>query len=317
MNAVIIILGPTGVGKTGASILLARRLATEIISADSMQIYRGMDIGTAKPHAEIREEVRHHMIDIVNPTESYSVGQYLETVVPIIERLHERGRLPCIVGGTGLYITALSRGLFRGPPADQTLRDEMLSMERNERGILYSHLRDMDPATAEKVNRNDARRIIRALEVCINTKSRMSSMQKMFTKPLPYEFIKIGLKRDRSELYRIIEERVDGMIASGLIQEVSTIVAMNPDRTPLQAIGYKEIAEYLSGSISREEAIRLVKRNTKRYAKRQLTWFRKDPAIHWVDISGAHDSETICRAITDALLERNITGKLGHLTTLM
>ncbi|UCE79020.1 MAG: tRNA (adenosine(37)-N6)-dimethylallyltransferase MiaA [Nitrospiraceae bacterium] len=317
MNKVIIILGPTGVGKTGASILLARRLATEIISADSMQIYRGMDIGTAKPPARIREEVRHHMIDIVSPTESYSVGQYLTTVVPIIEQLHQKGLLPIIVGGTGLYITALTRGLFRGPPADQTLRDEMLSMEKNEKGILYSHLRHMDPATAENIKSNDTRRIVRALEVCINTKSKMSSMQRMFTNPLPYTFKRIGLIRDRSELYRMLEERVDSMIASGLIQEVSTILDMIPDRTPLQAIGYKEIAQYLSENISREEAIRLVKRNTKRYAKRQLTWFRKDPAIHWVDISGVHNSETICRMITDTLLEHNITGNLGQLTTLL
>jgi tRNA dimethylallyltransferase len=316
MKTVIIILGPTGVGKTGASILLARRLETEIISADSMQIYRGMDIGTAKPPARIRAEVRHHMIDIVSPTEAYSVGQYLETVAPIIEHLHEKEHLPIIVGGTGLYITALTRGLFNGPSADQSLRDEMLLMEKNEKGVLYSHLRDMDPAAAQKIENNDTRRIIRALEVCINTKSKMSSMQKMFTKPLSYEFIKIGLIRDRSELYRMLEDRVDSMIASGLIEEVSDILKTHPDRTPLQAIGYKEIAEYLSGKISREEGIRLVKRNTKRYAKRQLTWFRKDPAIHWVDVSGIHDCEKMCRLITIPLLQNKNISRLAQFTAL-
>lgn len=301
MNSVIIILGPTGVGKTGASLLLARHLATEIISADSMQIYRGMDIGTAKPSVVVRNEIRHHMIDIVSPTEAYSVGRYLETVVPVIDQLHQKGRLPIIVGGTGLYIRALTRGLFRGPPADQTLRDEMLSMEKNEKGILYAHLCDMDPAAAEQIEKNDTRRIIRALEVCMNTKSRISLLQKMFTKPLPYAFKKIGLMRARSELYQMLEERVDRMISSGLIREVSALLDMNPDRTPLQAIGYKEIAEYLAGNISREEAIRLVKRNTKRYAKRQLTWFRKDSTIHWIDVSGIHNSEKICHAISEAL----------------
>ena len=209
MNKVIILLGPTGVGKTGVSILLAKELNTEIISADSMQIYRHMDIGTAKPSHEERSIVKHHMIDIVDPWESYSTGKYIAAVVPIIEGLHRKGKIPIVVGGTGLYIKAMTRGIFSGPSADWTLREDLLSMEKEERGSLYNYLKELDPEAAGKITPNDTRRIIRALEVCLKSNTSMSEMQKKLTQPLPYEFIKIGLTSDRKELYRLIEERVD------------------------------------------------------------------------------------------------------------
>jgi tRNA dimethylallyltransferase len=290
MNKVIILLGPTGVGKTGASILLAKALNTEIISADSMQIYRHMDIGTAKPSKKERAIVKHHMIDIVEPWESFSAGKYIEAVAPIIEGLLDKGKTPIVVGGTGLYIKAMTRGIFSGPSADWTLREELLSIENEEKGSLYNYLKELDPEAAEKITSNDKRRIIRALEVCLKTKKRLSEIQKKLTRPLLYEFIKIGLTRDRKELYRMIEERVDAMMDAGIVEEVKNTLEMNPDRTPMQAIGYKEVAMYLQGEITLDEAVRLIKRVTKRYAKRQFTWFRKEEDIHWVDITGIDDS---------------------------
>lgn len=294
MNKVIILLGPTGVGKTGVSILLAKALNTEIISADSMQIYRHMDIGTAKPSKEERATVRHHMIDIVNPSEAYSTGKYIEAVVPIIEGLHKTKRIPVVVGGTGLYIKAMTKGIFSGPSADWTLREYLLSMEKEENGSLYNYLKELDPEAAEKITPNDTRRIIRALEVCLKSKETLSEMQKKLTRPLPYEFIKIGLSRERKELYNMIEERVDKMIIDGLVNEVKKAIEMiGNSEIPLpsmQAIGYKDIAMYLQGQITLDEAIRLVKRGTKRYAKRQFTWFRKEEDIHWVNITGINES---------------------------
>jgi tRNA dimethylallyltransferase len=290
MNKVIILLGPTGVGKTGVSLLLAKELDTDIISADSMQIYRHMDIGTAKPSPEEREIVKHHMIDIIDPWESFSTGKYIAMVVPLIEDLHKKGRIPVIAGGTGLYIKAMTRGIFRGPSADWSLRKELIAREEEERGYLYHYLKELDPSSAEKIAPSDTRRIIRALEVYFKSERTISEMQKNLTKPLPYEFIRIGLTRDRKELYALIEKRVDGMIESGLVKEVKDILLMNSDRTPMQAIGYKEIAMYLKGEISLDDAIGLIKRGTKRYAKRQFTWFRKEEGIHWIDITGIYNS---------------------------
>lgn len=301
MNKVIILLGPTGVGKTGVSILLAKTLDTEIISADSMQVYKDMNIGTAKPTPEERAAITHHMIDIVDPWESYSTGKYIEAVEPIIDNIHKRGRIPIVVGGTGLYIKAMTRGIFSGPSADWNLREELLSMEKEEKGSLYNHLKELDPEAAERITPNDTRRIIRALEVCLKSNTSMSEMQKKFTKHLPYEFVKIGLQRKRKELYRMIESRVDEMINIGLVEEVKNILKMNPDRTPMQAIGYKEIAMYLNGEITLAEAIRLIKKGSKRYAKRQFTWFNKEKSIHWIDITGIHDNTVILNLISDVL----------------
>ena len=301
MNKVIILLGPTGVGKTGTSILLAKAFDTEIISADSMQIYRGMDIGTAKPSEGQRAAVKHHMIDIVDLSEPYSVGRYIEDVKPIIETLHKKGKLPIIVGGTGLYIKAMTRGIFSGPSADWKLRDELVALEEEQNGVLYNYLQELDPDAAAKIMPADTRRIIRALEVCLKTKQGISELQQRLTKPLACEFIKIGLTRDRNELYKIIEERVDGMIKAGLVDEVKKILSMNPDKIPMQAIGYKEIAMYINGNIKLEEAVRLIKRGTKRYAKRQFTWFKKEEDIHWIDITGIHDSNEIFMRVRQAL----------------
>jgi len=303
MSTVLILLGPTGVGKTDVSILLAKALDTEIISADSMQIYRHMDIGTAKPTREQRAEVRHHMIDIIDPWESFSTGKYIASVVPITDALIKKGKIPIVVGGTGLYIKAMTRGIFSGPSADWSLREELRAMEEEEPGILYRHLKALDPEALQKITPNDTRRIIRALEVCLKSKGPVSEIQKRLTKPLPYNFLKIGLSRDRSELYRIIEDRVDNMLAHGLVGEVERVSEMirdaHPDRRlntiplpSMQAIGYKELVLYLTGEKSLEEVMRLIKKGSRRYAKRQFTWFRKEEGVYWVDITGIFDSNT-------------------------
>lgn len=303
MKKVIVLLGPTGVGKTSASILLAKELDTEIISADSMQIYRGMDIGTAKPTKKELAEVRHHMINIIGPAESYSAGQYIETVSSIIEDLHKNGRIPVVVGGTGLYIKAMTRGIFSGPPADLRLRDELLSMEQNSPGSLYTYLVSMDNEAAGNIQKNDIRRIVRALEVCLKSREKISLLQKKQTSPLPYEFIKIGLTRERKELYRIIDERVEKMFEAGLMEEAERILRQRPDRTALQAIGYKELTAYLNKEMDKDEAIRLIRRNTRRYAKRQVTWFNKEEDIIWIDVTGIFDGREIFHLIKNTLAQ--------------
>ena len=224
VNKVIILLGPTSSGKTGASILLAKALGTEIISADSMQLYRGMDIGTAKPSAGQLAEVRHHLIDVIDPWEEFSAGRFLELAVPVMERLHREGRIPLVVGGTGLYIKALTRGLFSAPGADHGLREELLRMEEGGGGSLMDRLRELDPEAARCISPGDTRRLVRALEVCIRAKAPVSELRKELTAPLPCDFIKTGITRGRGELYTMIEERVDRMLARGLVNEVKKIV---------------------------------------------------------------------------------------------
>ncbi len=312
---VIVLLGPTGVGKTEVSLLLAKRLNTGIISADSMQIYRHMDIGTAKPTPMEMSMVKHHMIDIVEPWESYSTGRYISSIAPVIEDMHRQGKIPVVVGGTGLYIRAMTRGIFSGPSADWTLRDELLSYEDEEKGLLYEHLQKLDAEAAKKITPNDTRRIIRALEVFMKSSQRISHMQKTLTRPLQCNFLKIGLTRHRKELYGMIEERVDRMIASGLVDEVKRIIDLISDKLDaglshpnyplpaMQAIGYKEIAQSFAGEISLDEAIRLIKRASKRYAKRQFTWFKREDDINWIDITGIFSALEVHISVDRVLTE--------------
>lgn len=306
---IVILLGPTGVGKTEVSIKLAKLLNAEIISSDSMQIYKYMDIGTAKPSLKQRKEVVHHMIDIVNPWEYFSTGAYVEKVKKIIEEIFQRNKIPLIVGGTGLYLRAMTEGIFEGPEADWSLRKKLLEEEKQQPGKLYELLKKIDPQYAQKINPADLRRTVRALEVFFKEKKSMTEFQIKFTKPLPYEFIKIGLTRSRKELYRMIEERVDKMIEMGLIQEVRNVLnlirknATGEQPLPaLQAIGYKEIAGYLADLYCIDEAIRLIKKRTKMYAKRQFTWFKKEKDIKWFDITEIYDAQTVAEELFNFLL---------------
>jgi len=313
MKKALIILGPTGVGKTSATLLLAKKLHAEIISADSMQIYRLMDIGTAKPSGEEMRAVRHHMINISGPWESYSSGRYIDEIKTIIADLHERNVLPLIVGGTGLYVKAMTRGIFAGPSADWDLRAELMGQEENEPGILFRKLTACDPAAAARIEPNDLRRIIRSLEVCLKEGEAISRLQAEHTEKLPFDFAKIGITRDRAELYGIINRRVDQMMENGLLHEVKLVLAEIREHhtgpvseiSALQAIGYKELIRHIEGELSLDDAVDLIKKASRNYAKRQFTWFRKEEGIHWIDVTGIYDAETIAdrlEALTRTLL---------------
>ena len=300
------IVGPTCAGKTGVSIELARELGTEIISADSMQIYRGMDIGTEKPSKEQLREVPHHMIDVADPhdpADEYSAGRYLETVRPVIESLHSEGLVPVIAGGTGLYVRALTQGMFDGPEADWELRSTLLEQTPEE---LHARLMEHDPEAAARLAPGDVRRVVRALEVFLTTGKTVSTLRDASTNPLPYEFIKVGLYRDRGELYPMIEERVDEMMARGLLEEVRGLARRGLSRTALQAIGYKELIAHLKGEYKLEEAVELIKRNTRRFAKRQYTWFRREEGLKWVDVTGSGTAEEAYEKVRKVLRDAGV-----------
>jgi tRNA dimethylallyltransferase len=212
----------------------------------------------------------------------------------IIDELHGRNKVPLIAGGTGLYIRSLTKGLFEGPSADLSLREELTKQEeKHGPGYLYNMLVNVDPETAGSIKPNDRRRIIRALEVSLKEKKKISHIRSSATNPLPYDFIKIGLTRDRKELYRIIEKRVDTMIKRGLQKEVELLIEMKPGKTAMQALGYKEMGLYLNGEVDMTEAVRLIKKRTKMYAKRQYTWFNREPDMNWVDISGINEAADV------------------------
>lgn len=284
----VIVLGPTAVGKSALAIELAQRFDMEIVNADSMQVYRGMDIGSAKPSPAQRTLVTHHLIDIKNPDEEFSAAQFRKEALSCIESLHRKGKQPLVVGGTGLYIRALTRGLFPAPPADHCLREKLRELEKNKgRWYLHQELTKIDPAAASRIHPNDTFRIIRALEVFhLTGKSISEQHQKHQFKESYFDVLKLGLIRDRKELYRRIEKRVDLMVNSGLVEEVKNLLAKGYPSTikPFKSLGYKQILGFLQGETDMDEAVRLIKRNTKRYAKRQITWFKKDSEIQWITL---------------------------------
>ena len=298
---ILIIAGPTAVGKTDASILLAQELCAEIVSADSMQIYRGMDIGTAKATREQRRIVYHHMIDIVEPHQPYSVGDYLRDARAAIDGIISSGGTPIVVGGTGLYIRALTRGLFHGPPADLDLRERLLQREaEGEPGMLYSELVKVDPEAAVKIHPNDLRRTVRALEVYHLKDRKLSEFQREHSfQDRSYRFRLLFLVRSRAELYPRIEKRIDQMITGGLEAEVKALMdrGCRPELPSMQGLGYKQFMDYFLGKTSRDGAISLLKRDTKRFAKRQFTWFRREPEAQWMDISGLVNADEIVARI--------------------
>ena len=298
---ILIIAGPTAVGKTDASILLAREWGAEIVSADSMQIYRGMDIGTAKPTPEQRALVYHHMIDIVDPSQPYSVGDYLRDARNAIDGILQAGGTPIVVGGTGLYIRALMRGLLHGPPADMELRERLLRKEsENGEGALYADLARLDPEAAIKIHPNDLRRTVRALEVYYLRDRKISDLQKAHSfQEKAHAFRLLFLVRGRSELYPRIERRVDQMIEQGLEAEVKGLMlkGYSSGLISMQAIGYSHFIDYYNNRVSFDETVELLKRDTKRFAKRQFTWFRREPDARWVDITGLETPGEIVQQI--------------------
>ena len=288
-NKKIIVLGPTAVGKSALGILLSKKLGGEIISLDSMQIYKEMNIGTAKPSIEELTAVPHHLIDCQPLSKSSDVASFIDKAKKIEKEISDRGALPIFVGGTAMYIKALIDGLFEGPKSSPEIREKLIAIaDEKGSGFLHSELLSpIDPVTAEKLHPNDLHRIVRAIEVYELTGKPISEQQTQWEqKNKSTEYRLIGLTMPRELLYKIIEERVDKMIASGLVDEVKKLKSLGIEKnnTAAQAIGYKELLAHLNGEYSLDRAIELIKRNTRRFAKHQLTWFRKDDRIEWFDV---------------------------------
>ncbi|WP_035571783.1 tRNA (adenosine(37)-N6)-dimethylallyltransferase MiaA [Halonatronum saccharophilum] len=283
------IVGPTAVGKTRLSLQLAQDLKGEIISADSMQVYKGMDIGTAKASKKEQELVPHHLIDIIDPKEEFSVADFQEKVDGLIPQIYNKGKLPMLVGGTGLYVKSVIEGfIFPEMETNWDLR-ESLEEEAKELGNQHIHnkLREVDPDLADKLHPNDLRRVIRGIEVYKQTGKTTTHFKRLAQERKPrYKALKIGLKRDRESLYRRINKRVDLMIEEGLLEEVRELYnkGYHRDLISMQGLGYKEILAYFEGEYDLKEAIRLIKRDTRHFAKRQFTWFKRDKSIKWFDV---------------------------------
>ena len=284
----IVITGPTATGKTDFSIKLAREIGGEIISADSMQVYKGLDIGTDKISKEIREEIPHYLIDIREPDKPFSVADFVREADKAIAEIRKKDKYPIVVGGTGFYIRALLYGLPDVPPGSEKIRKELNKLSNEE---IYNLLLEVDRESAERIGKKDRKRLIRAYEVYKLTGEPLSSFK--FSEKPRYRFLGYFLYRNRPELYRRIEDRVDSQIERGLIDETKWLLQFGKDITAFQALGYKEMLEHIEGRKSLEEAIRLLKRRTKQFAKRQFTWFRKEPKFKWVNLSEIPEEKLI------------------------
>ncbi len=281
----VVIVGPTAVGKTAVSIEVARRLGGEVLTADSMQVYRLMNIGTAKPGVLERRGVPHHLIDLVYPDEPFSVAQYQKMALDKIDEVLSRGRMPLLSGGTGLYVKSVLDGYDFIPVApDHDLRKELLGKEDTEEGSLYKWLREVDATAADKIHRNDLRRVVRALEVYMQTGRPIS--ERWVKSQLPYRVEVFGLTAARDILYGWIEKRVHSQIQQGLIEEVSRLAEMGytKELPSMQGLGYKEVFPFLESRATLDETIKLIMKNTRNFAKRQFTWFRRDSRIKWIDV---------------------------------
>jgi len=294
----LVILGPTAAGKSELGIEIARRIGGEIVNADSLQVYRYLDIGTAKPSRDQRERVHHHLIDIVGPDEEFNAGVYRDAARRVIEMLHGHSAKIVVVGGTYLYVRVLLYGIIGGIPTDKQIRDNIKSL-KSTLGVhyLYEKLKLLDPKAAGRIHRNDYVRIERALEVYDLTGEKISELQeKHGFKENDYMVMKIGLSEDRKVLKNKIDERVDNMIEKGLVDEVKKLrgMGLGRDLKPMQSIGYKQVNQYLDGEVTLDGAIKLIKRDTKRLAKRQMTWLRSDKDITWY-----HLPDDLERVITE------------------
>src|SRR3954470_155477 len=296
--------GATAVGKTAVGIALAQRIGTEIVSLDSMAIYRGMDIGTAKPSREQRAIVPHHLVDIVDPSAEFSVAQYVEAAARVVDEIRSRGKEPLFVGGTPLYLKSLLRGLFDGPPADWGLRNEIeQELKQVGQAALYERLVQVDPVAASHIHPNDTRRLIRAIEVFRATGEPISHQQLQFEEGRRADECRVFvLRRRREELHARIEGRVEAMIECGLLDEARELTANGHElsRTARQAVGYREALAHLAGEYDRSEMRARITYRTRRFAKRQGTWFRSLSECRFVDISGEVNAEAVADRIAQA-----------------
>lgn len=294
----IVLLGPTAVGKSRVAVRIAQRFDTEVLAADSRQVYRGMDVGTDKPTETEREGVPHRLIDLVEPDQAFNTGWYRRAALAEIERLYEARRLPLVVGGTGLYIRTLVRGLCPAPPSDPAVRAELIQRSRAVgRERLYEDLAAVDPEAAARLHPRDEAKVIRALEVHRLSGRPLSAVQREHGfEEAAFTALLIGLDRPKETLYRRIEARIDWQLAHGMVEETRALLARGhgPDLGAMKGLGYRHVAAFLAGGYGYEEMIRRFKRDTRRFAKRQMTWFRKEPGIEWITIA---DDEPLERTV--------------------
>ena len=294
---IIFLVGPTAVGKSEVAVCLAKKINAEIISCDSMQIYKGMDIITSKPSLALREKIPHHLIDALSPAAEYNVSKYRRAALKKIKEVIERKKTPLFVGGTGLYMSILIDGIFKAKAEDKNIRERLYrKAEQKGNEYLYVKLKKVDPKAAVKIHPNDTKRIVRALEVFESTGKPISYLQKQrIGLAEKYEVMIFCLDTKRDKLYKRINERVEKMFSKGLEREVKGLLKKRLSRTAAFAIGIKELKGYFDSLYSLEEAKCLMKRNTRQYAKRQLTWFRKDKRINWINIKEEEKPKDIAK----------------------
>jgi tRNA dimethylallyltransferase len=282
----VVVLGPTASGKTALSLALAERFEGEIVNCDSVAMCREFDIGTAKPTAEERARIPHHLVDCVAPTSHVTAGEYARKAREVLEEIKTRGCVPIVVGGTGLYLRALLEGLFPGPQRSEELR-ERLRERAASRGSSHLHriLRRLDPAAAKKIHANDAPKLIRAIEVCLASRQQMTKLwEEKGRDPLRgFRILRIGLDPDRRKLYQRINRRAEQMFAAGLIEETQRLIEKHGEAAgPLSSLGYKQAAQFLRGELTRDQALQAAQQAHRNYAKRQMTWFRREPEVRWL-----------------------------------
>jgi tRNA dimethylallyltransferase len=278
----MILLGPTGSGKTALSLALAARFGGEIVSCDSVAVYRGMELGTAKPTLEDRARVPHHLIDVTTPDKAFTAGDYSRLARATLKEIVARGLTPIVTGGTGLYLRALTEGLFAGPARQEELRARLrLSAEKHGSTWLHRMLKRMDAATAERIHANDTAKLIRAIEVCVAARRPMSEV--IGRDPLTgFQLVRIGLNPPRVKLYEQLNARCAAMFAAGLVEETRGLLAKYGEVKALDSLGYKQARGVLNGTLSEEDAIKAAQQGHRNYAKRQVTWFRREPAVNWI-----------------------------------
>ncbi len=307
----LIIAGPTGVGKTAAAVALAARMPIEVVSADSRQVYRGMDVATAKPTAEERRAVPHHLVDVTDPDDHYHAARFAREARAAIDAIRGRGRLPVVVGGTGLYIRALVRGLDPAPPADPAFRRELGELvEREGRTALHMRLAREAPALARRLHPNDHVRIVRALEL-VRAGAPVGEAQQRWRMPADgagEAVVSVGLTLPRETLGRRLRDRAAAMVAAGLADEVRTLLARgyDPSLPAMQGIGYREFVLVLRGALTEAEALRRMQRDTMRYAKRQWTWFAREPGLQWLDVDLCGGPADVARLLAERI-ERHLS----------
>ena len=289
------IIGPTGIGKSDVAISLARRIPGEIVCVDSMQVYRGVDCGTGKPSAQALREIPHHGINLVEPEQEFNVARYLEFVRPAIESIRNKGKIPILAGGSGLYFRGLRRGLSSAPGENPVLR-EQLTAQAHAEGVenLHAKLQRVDPAASGRIHSNDLRRIVRALEVFLSTGKPLTAWHQESEKQAQSQKqgrIFFGLRCAREMLYRRIEDRIDRWLSDGWLEEAQELSKRKLSRTAGEALGYQELFSYLRGELDWETTVARIKQNSRRYAKRQETWFRREPGIQWIDVDGKNPEQ--------------------------